>query len=66
MFTPLKYIPIRLRLLMVLVGLMIGTILLASAAGFVSSAQRELLRGRAKLCESLAIRATALASSGDR
>ena len=49
-----------------LVGLMTGTILLASAAGFVPNAQKELLRGRAKLCESLAISGTALASSGDR
>ena len=49
-----------------LVGLMTGTILLASAAGFIPNAQKELLRGRAKLCESLAISGTALASSGDR
>ncbi|MGI9471418.1 MAG: response regulator [Rubripirellula sp.] len=66
MFNALKYIPVRLRISMGLVGLMTGTILLASAAGFVPNAQKELLRGRAKLCESLAISGTALASSGDR
>src|SRR5690606_33124118 len=47
-----------------LVGLMIGTLLFASAFGFFPNEQREVLRGRAKVCETLAICGTALASSG--
>ncbi len=58
-------IPIRFRISFMLVGLMTGTLLVASAAGFFPNEQRELLRGRAKLCESLAISGTALASSGN-
>ena len=58
-------IPIRFRITFGLVGLMTGSILLASAAGFFPNEQREVLRGRAKLCESLAISGTAMASSGN-
>ena len=58
-------IPIRFRISFMLVGLMTGTLLVASAAGFFPNEQRELLRGRAKLCESLAISGTAMASSGN-
>ena len=36
----------------------------ASATGFFPNEQREVLRGRAKLCETLAISGTAMASSG--
>jgi len=61
-----KRIPIRLRISLGLVGLMTGTILLASATGFLPNPQTELLRGRAKLCEAMAISGTAMASSGDR
>ncbi|MCM2372824.1 ATP-binding protein [Aporhodopirellula aestuarii] len=57
-------IPIRLRLSFGLVGLMTGTLLVASAAGFFPNEQEEILRGRAKLCETLAISGTAMASSG--
>ncbi|TWU56570.1 Sensory/regulatory protein RpfC [Rubripirellula tenax] len=39
---------------------MVGTLLCASAFGFFPNEQRELLRGRAKLCETLAISATAM------
>ena len=63
MITLLKRIPIRLRLSIGLVGLMTGTILLASAMGFLPNSQVELLRGRAKLCEAMAISGTAMASS---
>jgi signal transduction histidine kinase/CheY-like chemotaxis protein/HPt (histidine-containing phosphotransfer) domain-containing protein len=62
----LKRIPIRMRISIGLVGLMTGTILLASAAGFLPNPQSELLRGRAKLCEAMAISGTAMSSSGDR
>ncbi|MFK8114693.1 MAG: response regulator [Rubripirellula sp.] len=55
-------IPIRLRISFVLVALMTGTLLFASAWGFFPNEQREVLRGRAKLCESLAISGTAMAS----
>jgi PAS domain S-box-containing protein len=48
-----------------LVGLMSGTLLLASAAGLFPNEQREIMRGRARLCESLAISGTAMVSSGD-
>ena len=58
-------IPVRVRISFGLVGLMTGTILLASAGGFFPNAQREVLRGRAKLCETLAISGTAMASSGN-
>ncbi len=58
-------IPIRFRISLLLVGLMTGTLLVASAAGFFPNEQREVLRGRAKLCESLAISGTAMASSGN-
>ncbi len=60
-----EQIPIRFRISLMLVGLMTGTLLVASAAGFFPNAQREVLRGRAKLCESLAISGTAMASSGN-
>jgi len=58
-------IPIRFRIALALVGLMTGSILLASAAGFFPNQQKEILRGRAKLCESLAISGTAMASSAN-
>ena len=38
-------IPVRIRISFGLVGLMTGTILLASAGGFFPNAQREVLRG---------------------
>ncbi len=60
----LSLIPIRLRLSFGLVGLMTGTLLVASAGGFFPNEQEEILRGRAKLCETLAISGTAMASSG--
>ncbi len=44
---------------------MAGTLLLASAAGLFPNEQREIMRGRARLCESLAISGTAMASSGN-
>ena len=56
-------IPIRIRISVGLVGLMIGTLLFASAFGFFPNEQREVLRGRAKVCEALAICGTALASN---
>ena len=59
-----KRIPIRIRLSVGLVGLMTGTLLFASAIGFFPNEQREVMRGRAALCESLAISGTAMASSG--
>ncbi len=58
-------IPIRTRMSIILVGLMTGTLLVASALGFFPNEQREVLRGRAKLCESLAISGTAMVSSGN-
>ncbi|TWT76612.1 Autoinducer 2 sensor kinase/phosphatase LuxQ [Planctomycetes bacterium CA13] len=57
-------IPIRIRISFGLVGLMVGSLLVASAAGFFPNEQEEILRGRAKLCETLAISGTAMASSG--
>ncbi len=60
----LNFIPIRLRLSFGLVGLMTGTLLVASAGGFFPNEQEEILRGRARLCESLAISGTAMASGG--
>ena len=56
-------IPIRIRISFGLVGLMIGTLLFASALGFFPNEQREIMRGRARLAESLAISGTAMASS---
>lgn len=56
-------IPIRIRISVGLVGLMIGTLLFASAFGFFPNEQREVLRGRAKVCETLAICGTAMAST---
>ena len=53
-------VPIRYRISMMLVGFMTGTLLVASAAGFFPNEQREMLRGRAKLCETLAISGTAI------
>ncbi|QDT12014.1 response regulator [Planctomycetes bacterium K23_9] len=61
-----NHIPIRFRISALLVGLMVGTLLSASAVGFFPNEQREVLRGRAKLCETLAISGTAMASSGDQ
>jgi signal transduction histidine kinase/CheY-like chemotaxis protein/HPt (histidine-containing phosphotransfer) domain-containing protein len=59
------WIPIRFRISGMLVGLMVGTLLCASAIGFFPNEQREILVGRAKLCESLAISSTAMVSTGD-
>ncbi len=56
-------IPVRIRISVGLVGLMVGTILFASAFGFFPNEQREVLLGRAKVCETLAICGTAMASS---
>ncbi len=61
----LQHIPVRIRISFGLVGLMTGTILLASAGGFFPNEQREVMHGRAKLCEALAISGTAMASSGN-
>ncbi|GAA5511072.1 ATP-binding protein [Novipirellula caenicola] len=60
----LQRIPIRIRISFGLVGLMTGSLLVASAVGFFPNEQEEILRGRAKLCESLAISGTAMAASG--
>ena len=60
----LKNIPVRLRITTGLVGLMVGSLLMASALGFFPNEQREILKGRAKLCETLAITGTGMASSG--
>ncbi|MEP4680154.1 MAG: hybrid sensor histidine kinase/response regulator, partial [Rhodopirellula bahusiensis] len=57
-------IPIRIRISLGLVGLMAGSLLVASAAGFFPNEQEEILHGRARLCESLAISGTAMASHG--
>lgn len=57
-------IPIRIRISIALVGLMLGSLMCASAFGFFPNEQREILRGRAKLCETLAISGTAMVSSG--
>ena len=57
-------IPVRLRISVGLVGMMTGTLLLASGLGFFPNEQREILRGRAKMCEAIAIGSTAMASSG--
>ncbi|TWU36172.1 ATP-binding protein [Novipirellula artificiosorum] len=59
-----KRIPIRVRLSFGLVGIMTGTLLMASGLGFFPNEQEEILRGRNKLCESLAISGTAMASTG--
>ncbi|MEM1068386.1 MAG: ATP-binding protein [Planctomycetota bacterium] len=59
----LGFIPARQRITLGLVGLMVGTLLIASAAGFFPNEQREILNGRAKLAETLAISSTAMASS---
>ena len=56
-------IPIRIRISVGLVGLTIGTVLFASAFGFFPNEQREVLRGRAKQCETLAISGTAMVSA---
>lgn len=57
-------IPIRIRISLGLVGLMAGSLLVASAAGFFPNEQEEILHGRARLCETLAISGTAMASHG--
>ncbi|TWU03835.1 ATP-binding protein [Neorhodopirellula pilleata] len=57
-------IPVRLRLSFGLVGLMTGSLLVASAAGFFPNEQREILRSRSRICETLAISGTAMASTG--
>ena len=53
-------IPIRYRLSIALVALMIGSILIASAAGFFPNEQAAVLKQRSKLSVSLAINASAL------
>ncbi|MGB7346994.1 MAG: response regulator [Pirellulaceae bacterium] len=58
-------IPVRFRLSMLLVGLVAGTLMAASAFNFFPNEQREILRGRASLCETLAISGTAMASRDD-
>ena len=59
-----QLIPIRIRISVGLVGLMTGSLLVASAAGFFPNEQKEILLGRAKMCETLAISGTAMVSSG--
>ncbi|MEM9367089.1 MAG: ATP-binding protein [Planctomycetota bacterium] len=57
-------IPIRFRISIALVGLMVGALLIASAGGFFPNEQAAILKGRAKLCESVAINSSALISTG--
>ena len=45
---------------------MVGSLLIASALGFFPNEQKEILNGRLKQCESLAMSCTAMASSGQR
>ena len=56
-------IPIRIRISFVLVALMTGTLLIASASEFFPNEQRQILLGRAKLCESLALSGSVMISS---
>ena len=58
-------IPIRIRISVGLVGMMTSTVLIASALGYFPNEQREILRGRAKMCETIAISSTAMASTGE-
>ena len=58
-------IPIRIRISVGLVGMMTSTVLIASALGYFPNEQREILRGRAKMCETIAISSTAMASAGE-
>ena len=60
MKTLYKNIPIRYRISIALVVLMIGSIMIASAAGFFPNEQAAILRQRAKLSVTLAINASAL------
>ncbi|TWU08257.1 hybrid sensor histidine kinase/response regulator [Stieleria varia] len=60
-----RRIPIRFRIALGLVGMMAGTILLADAFGLWPSEKRQVLKGRAQLCETLAISGTAMVSTGD-
>ena len=59
-----RRIPIRFRIAIGLVGLMTGTIMFACALGFFPNEQEQILAGRSKLCESLAISGTAMVSEG--
>ncbi len=61
----LDRISARQRITMGLVGLMIGTLLFASAFGFFPNEQKEILRGRARFCDALTITATAMSSAGN-
>lgn len=60
----LDKMPARQRITVGLVGLVVGTILIASALGFFPNEQKEILNGRAKLCESMAISGTTMVSTG--
>jgi signal transduction histidine kinase/CheY-like chemotaxis protein/HPt (histidine-containing phosphotransfer) domain-containing protein len=63
-FSLYERIPVRYRITMGLVGLMSGSLLIASGLGFFPNEQEEILKGRSKLCESLAISGTAMVSTG--
>ncbi len=57
-------ISVRQRISLGLIGMVVGSLLFASALGFFPNEQKEILKGRSKFCETLAISGTAMASSG--
>ena len=58
-----KRISIRQRIVLSLVMIVVSNLLIAAAFNFLPNAQEKIREGRTKLCESLAITVTGLASS---
>ena len=61
----MRWIPTTVRLTFSLVSLTISGLLLAAALGLIPDARNGLMKGRADLCESIAINHSLLATRGD-
>src|SRR6266550_2019500 len=63
--TPLKRLSARARITIGQMALLVSVMMLAIAVGLMPSPREAILDGRAKLCESIAINASVLATRGD-
>ena len=61
----MRWIPTSVRLTLSLVSLTISGLLLAATLGLIPDTRNELMKGRAGLCESIAINHSLLATRGD-
>ena len=61
----MKFFPPRARIAMGLTGAVVGILFLANLFGILPSPEQERMKGRAQLCESVALSSSALIARGD-